>query len=68
MDKNGAHGGPGQPRPKMRPCLTNNQGKKGWRLGSSGTVPAQKVRSPEFKPHYHQKEKKMSGEETNRKG
>jgi hypothetical protein len=30
--------GPARPRQKVRPRLQNNQSKKGWRSGSSGTA------------------------------
>jgi hypothetical protein len=33
--------------------------KGGWRHGSSGRVPAQEMRTSEFKPQYCQKIKKM---------
>jgi hypothetical protein len=41
--------GQGQPGLNARPYLMNNQRKKGWRHGSSSTVPASLVQSPEFK-------------------
>jgi hypothetical protein len=41
--------GPDWPGQKARPCLQNNQGKKGWRCGSSGKVPAKQAQSPDFK-------------------
>jgi hypothetical protein len=39
----------GPPKQKAKPCLKNNQSKKGWRSGSHGKPPASQAQSPEFK-------------------
>jgi hypothetical protein len=44
---------------KARPCLQNNQSKKGWRCGSSGRVSAMQARSPKFKKKKKQKKQDL---------
>jgi hypothetical protein len=46
----------------MRPYFQTNQSKMDWKRGSSDRVPA--LQNPEFKPQYHQKEKKNYWDET----
>jgi hypothetical protein len=47
----------------MRPYLKNNQHKKGWQSGSSGSMPALQAQAPKFN-HQNQKNKKLSKQDT----
>jgi hypothetical protein len=48
-----------RPGQKARPYFQNNQGKKGWKYGSSGRAPAYQVQTPELKPQYHRAKKEI---------
>jgi hypothetical protein len=50
--KNDKDSGPGHPGQKARLNFQNNQGKKSWRRGLSGRVPASQADSPEFTAQY----------------